>query len=342
MARVFKDGQKWKVEWDDPPGTNGKRRRREKTVPNKRYGELFLARKTRELFESQHLGVKPEEQRKITFDEAAQEYLRYSKTHNTPKSYQRAEGIVRIYLTPRLSGKDLSRITRADAEQYKQKRLEAAPSGTVKKEWNILQAVLNRAVMLEHIKTNPLKGMKGVKEPKGRIRYLKHDERARLLRAMTTPPYLWSIGLVAISTGLRRGNIVDLRWSQIDFEARIVTIPRTKNDDPLVVPLNRSAIAVLNALPRQGESIFSGVNGNMVSMAFRRAVRRAGVQDFHFHDLRHTFASWLRMAGHDIRTIQKLLGHKDLRMTIRYENLPTEFDREAVEGLDGIIGTSEK
>jgi integrase len=92
----------------------------------------------------------------------------------------------------------------------------------------------------------------------------------------------------------------------------------------------------------RGESVFPGVNGNMVSMAFRRAVKRAGVQAFRFHDLRHTFASWLRMAGHDIGTIQKLLGHKDLRMTIRYENLPTEFDREAVEGLDGILGESEK
>jgi integrase len=155
---------------------------------------------------------------------------------------------------------------------------------------------------------------------------------------MTAPPYLWSIALVAISTGLRRGNIVDLRWSQVDFEARIITIPRTKNDDPLVMPLNKSALAVLKAVPHTGDRLFPGVNGNMVSMAFRRAVKRAGIHDFHFHDLRHTFASWLRMAGHDIRTIQKLLGHKDLRMTIRYENLPTEFDREAVEGLDGIIG----
>jgi integrase len=106
------------------------------------------------------------------------------------------------------------------------------------------------------IKANPLKGMKGVKEPKGRIRYLKADERERLLKALTTPSYLWSIALVAILTGLRRGNIVDLQWSQIDFDARIITIQRTKNDEPLVVPLNKSAMAVLQALPRTDECVF--------------------------------------------------------------------------------------
>jgi integrase len=146
--------------------------------------------------------------------------------------------------------------TRADGEDYKKARLAVAPAGTVKKEWNILQAILNRAVMLDRIKANPLKGMKGVKEPKGRIRYLKADERERLLKALTTPSYLWSIALVAILTGLRRGNIVDLQWSQIDFDARIITIQRTKNDEPLVVPLNKSAMAVLQALPRTDECVF--------------------------------------------------------------------------------------
>ena len=146
------------------------------------------------------------------------------------------------------------------------------------------------------------------------------------------------IALVATSTGLRRGNIVDLQWSQIDFDARVITVQRTKNDEPLVVPLNKSAMAMLQALPHTDECVFPGVNGHVVSMAFRRAVKRAKVRDFHFHNLCHTFASWLRMSGYDICTIQKLLGHKDLWMTIRYENLPTEFDCEAVEGLDDLIG----
>jgi integrase len=135
-----------------------------------------------------------------------------------------------------------------------------------------------------------------------------------------------------------RGNIVAMRWDWIDFERRVVTIPRTKNDEPQVVLLNQSAMTVLQALPHTDERVFPGVTRDGVSMAFRRAVKRAGVKDFHFHDLRHTFASWLRSLGYDIRTIQKLLGHKDIRMSLRYENLPTEFDREAIEGLDGILG----
>jgi integrase len=309
---------------------------------SKKQAEDALQKLEHDIFQRKHLGIKPEQKtRSVLFDDLAAEYLRYAIAQNTSKSYQRAESTVRLYRLPSFGGKRADEIGRQDGEGYKQQRLGAAPPGTVKKEWNILQAILNRAVMLERIKANPLKGMKGIKKPRGRIRYLKFDERELLLNALTNPPYLWTIVLVAISTGLRRGNIVELQWREIDFEAWIITIPRTKNDDPLTVPLNRSAVAVLKAIPRKGEFLFPGVNGNMVSMAFRRAVKRAGILDFHFHDLRHTFASWLRLAGHDIRTIQKLLGHKDLRMTIRYENLPTEFDREAVEGLDKLIGGGE-
>jgi integrase len=92
--------------------------------------------------------------------------------------------------------------------------------------------------------------MKGIKEPRGRIRNLQFDERQRRLHAPTTPPYLWTIVLVAVSTGLRRGNIVELRWEQIDSEPRIITIPGIKTDEPLVVPPNRSTLAALKGIAR--------------------------------------------------------------------------------------------
>ncbi len=121
---------------------------------------------------------------------------------------------------------------------------------------NVLQAVCNRSVRLETSRVNPLKGVKSPKEPKGRVRYLKPEEQKRLLDALTIPAYLWSLVLVAIPTGMRRGNLVDMRWDWIDVDNRLITIPRTKNDDPVVLPLNKSALAVQQALPHTDARYF--------------------------------------------------------------------------------------
>jgi integrase len=103
------------------------------------------------------------------------------------------------------------------------------------------------------------------------------------------------------------------------------------------------AFDVITSLPvspnsRPAERLFAGLTPDQVSVAFGRACTRAGIEDFRFHDLRHTAASWLRMTGADIHTVAQLLGHKDLRMAARYQHLSSQFLADAVKGLDAVFG----
>jgi integrase len=107
-----------------------------------------------------------------------------------------------------------------------------------------------------------------------------------------------------------------------------------------VIPINQTVAGLLKGLPRYPESdaLFPGVNGDMVTMAFRRACQQARIPDCRFHDTRHTFGSHLAMEGFNLRTIQQLLGHRDLRMTKRYAHLSAEHLQHAVDRLDVVMG----
>ncbi|HEX9870458.1 MAG TPA: site-specific integrase, partial [Candidatus Tectomicrobia bacterium] len=216
--------------------------------------------------------------------------------------------------------------------------------GDAIKKMNLLQAMMNHAVYLGYLPKNHLKGVKKIDKPPVRKRYLKPDEKARLLPELHQPWYLWPISILALYTGMRRGNdnivggVVNLRWEDVDLDARVINLPTSKNGDALVVPLSKTVVALLHELPRTDERLFPGVNGNMVSMAFRRACKRAKVTNCHFHDLHHTFGSYLAMAKYNARTIQELLGHKDPRMSIIYTELADPHKREAIDGLDAILG----
>jgi len=127
---------------------------------------------------------------------------------------------------------------------------------------------------------------------------------------------------LAVHTGLRQGELLRLRWADLSPTLPLATIPQTKNNEPKHVPLNAEAHAALAALPRYGVTVFAWPWGDPVSdttlyAAFQRACRGAGITDFRWHDLRHTFASHLVMAGVDLRTVQELLGHKDPAIRIR-------------------------
>jgi integrase len=209
---------------------------------------------------------------------------------------------------------------------------------TVNKELNCLKAMLNKAVAWGYLETNPLKRMKGLKEPPGRLRYLTVEEKDRLLEACAVSPSLRPIVELAIHTGTRRGEILGLRWRDIDLGRRTITLHQTKNNERRVIPINATVSTILKALPRHlgTDALFPGIN--MVTMAFRRACQRAGIPDCRFHDLRHTFGSHLAMEGFNLRTIQQLLGHRDLRMTTRYAHLSAEYLQQAVNRLDALMG----
>jgi integrase len=182
--------------------------------------------------------------------------------------------------------------------------------------------------------------MSALKERPGRLRYLTPEEFTRLSAACHTSPYLWPIVTIAIHTGMRRSEMLTLRWGDVDLRRRTITLSQTKNNERRVIPINATVAAMLKAWPRVvgADRLFPGVNGPMVTRAFERACRKADVANLRLHDLRHTFASYLAMGGVNLRAIQQLLGHRDLRMTARYAHLSADHLQQAVNSLDTTLG----
>jgi integrase len=177
------------------------------------------------------------------------------------------------------------------------------------------------------------------------VRYLSEDEHKRLFEAVEISEEKWlkPLVIIAMDTGLRLTNLCELKWSEINLFGKMITIDAEamKNDDYLGVPLTDRAFQVFKELRKaqclsghvfhdSGKKLYD----RKVQRAFRNALAKAEIENFHFHDLRHTFASYLRQKGVDLHAISKLLGHKDLRMTRRYAHLNVDSLRRAVSVLE--------
>jgi integrase len=138
---------------------------------------------------------------------------------------------------------------------------------------------------------------------------------------------------------MRKSEILGLKWQDIDFGAKTIAVHRTKNNEPRVIPVNQTLYDGLHQLPRRLHTPYvfcheSGERYDELKRSFKSACRTAGITDFRFHDLRHTFASHLAMNGFNLKSLQYLLGHKDIRMTLRYAHLSGEHFHVAVGTLD--------
>jgi integrase len=152
-------------------------------------------------------------------------------------------------------------------------------------------------------------------------------------------PRLRPIVVVALHTCMRKGEVLGLTWQNIDFGANTITVQHTKNHEPQVIPMNQPLCEELQRLPRHLHPayVFCNLQGqpyDEVKRSFKTACRKAGIKDFRFHDLRHTFASYLVMNNVNLKTVQHLLGHEDIRMTLRYSPLSREHLQAAVGTLD--------
>src|SRR5262249_17738162 len=276
---------------------------------------------------------------KDTFGEVAERYLKYQKARLTPKAYDREEGILRIHLAP-FNSLQLAAIRKADIQRYVTEAVAKRSSGSIRKELIVLKHLFTLAVEWEIVPANPARDVKPPKLPPGRVRYLQPTELRALLNAC--PEGLRQIVALAVSTGMRRGEILSLRFLDIDLTNRLIRLPQTKNGDGRIVHLNNMATMVFRSVgwteeTKPGDQIFSAWTPGQVTMAFGRLCRSLKIADFRFHDLRHTAASWMRMAGADIHTVAELLGHKDLTTAKRYQHLSPAFLAEAVGKLDTVF-----
>jgi integrase len=275
-----------------------------------------------------------------SFADVARQYLVHQKARISPANYERERGIVEDHLKSFFAG-ELRAIRRATVQRYITERLAHVSNATVTKELNVLKHLLELAVSeWEYIPMNPARRIKPPKAPPGRVRYLQPTELRAVLAA--APPWLRAIVALAVATGMRRSEILKLRWLDVDLNGRRVLLPQTKNGEGRIVYLNHLALQAIESLPvtektNPTDLLFPGLDGAWVSVAFVRVCRGLSISDFHFHDLRHTAASWLRMQGADIHTVAQLLGHKDLRMAARYQHLSPAFLADAVGRLDSVF-----
>jgi integrase len=192
------------------------------------------------------------------------------------------------------------------------------------------------------LSNNPVRAIKKPRPERGRVRFLSQDERKRLLDAcqQSTSPYLYPVVLFALHTGARRGEILNLRWKDIDLKSRTARFEDTKNGERRSVPLSQelaSTLAEMNKVRRiDTDLVFPRADGKapiQVKKYFPKAVATAELEDFRFHDLRHTAASYLAMSGATLVDIAQILGHKTMAMVKRYSHLTEQHTRTAVERM---------
>ncbi len=280
------------------------------------------------------LGVK--EASDITTADLLARYKRYQRTKLRPTTFERLNGILET-LKAALPGraKEISRKTVAD---YISTRSEAVAPGTVQKEITVLKHALRLAVEWELLNSNPAQGAKLPKVPEGRTRYLSPTELKAVLQS--APEWMRAPLALAAFTGMRRGELLGLRWMDLDLANRRVYLPATKNGSLRVLPLNDLSLRVFACLPvgPAAEFVLKDVEPKKLSVYTRRLFAGLGIADASFHSLRHTAASWLVMNGEDLYTVGQLLGHRTPRMTQRYAHLSPKYMAGAVGKLDSVFG----
>lgn len=231
----------------------------------------------------------------------------------------------------RLLGKDkmIADLTNADLLDYRAARVSEglAPHG-VNRDFAYLRAALRHANEL-HGKQIPALAWKRIRmrEPKHRTRYLTREEYHTLLGECDSATKL--IVQFAVATGLRKENILSLDWKQVDLDSGTVSVV-LKGDKHHTVRLPPPLRAALSTLPDREGAVFDTQNHRR---KFEKAVERAGLEDFRFHDLRHTCATWMRMAGVDIIDICEALGHSSVSVTMRYAHVEPEHHKNPFDSI---------
>jgi len=290
------------------------------------------------------------DEKQITFSKYAQEYLQYSKVNKALRTYERdvtsLKNIQRFFHSVYLP-----RITSHQIEQFKIKRSnERISPRTVNIELRCLSHMLNQAVEWKYIRESPFKGVKLLKHDKKAPRFLTKEEVKILMK--TASPWLKPIITVMLNTGIREGERKSLKFEDIDFENKKILIKTSKSKKFRPIRINNKAKKALRWLQKnyvsynsnkavarkehQKEYVFCSEDGlpiKSIKTAFNNACKKADLKDVTPHTLRHTFASHMVMIGTDLRTVQRLLGHRDITTTMIYAHLTEDHLARAVEKL---------
>ncbi len=321
---VFLKNGAWWIDYR----VNG-RRKRQKIGPNKRLAERVLAKRQVEIAEGKFLDVIKDE--KIKFKDFANTYIKNHAKINK-KSWE--SDVHRLKpLIVAFGDKYLFQITTIDIEKFKSQRLEKVSPASVNREIACVKCMFNKAIRwgLFH-RISPAKAVCKFKEHNQRLRFLSTEELSRLYDQCSGE--LLALVKVAVYTGMRRGEILSLTWNDVDISRQLIYIRDSKSGRGRVVPMNETVQNVFLSLKKLPDR--PNIFGCKHREGFEGALKRAQIKDTSFHTLRHTFASHLTMAGVDILTVSKLLGHSDIKMTMRYAHLSPDYMANAVRVMDTI------
>ncbi len=319
---------------------HGNRRIREKIGFNKVVAENVLKKRELEIVENKFLDIKRE--KKIRFRELSQEFIERHLKVNCSAGWHR-KSLVNIQRLGRMfNEKFLYEITPFLIEKFKIERLKEVKPDTVNKDLACLKTMFNKAMDWGCFDAvNPVSKVSFLKSENKRLRYLEKEEIPILVEHCGG--HLKPIVIVALNTGMRKGELLSLKWQDVDFRRETIQLLKTKNNKVRHIPMNNAVKDALLSVRKNPESpyVFTNRQGTMlldVKRSFTTALKKSGIKSFRFHDLRHTFASQLVMSGVDLNTVRDLLGHSTLEMTLRYTHLSPNYKKRAVDRLYERIG----
>ncbi|EDM79632.1 site-specific recombinase, phage integrase family protein [Plesiocystis pacifica SIR-1] len=291
-----------------------------------------------------------------SFAQFASQFIdNYATVNNKPSSVRSKRSMLEHHLTPFFGKMRLSQIGPRQIERYKALKAKTLSAKTINNHLTTVRKMLVVASEWGYLEAVP--SVKWMRAPKPEFRFLDFEEADRLLEGAKEEPMWWTMILVAMRTGLRQGELLGLRWCDVDLKSGRLVIRQAvaegivgtpKNHRQRELPLAESVHQALEAWRhRLGPLVFCQPDGtmltkNMCKWPLIRAKRKAGIEALGWHDLRHTFASHLVMRGVPLRAVQELLGHSTIEMTMRYAHLSPKVLHSAVQSLDDEVAAQER
>jgi integrase len=327
---VYLRGGTWTIGY-----TVGGRRVREAIGSNRQTAEAVLKKRIVEAIEDRHFNKR--NVGRVPFSEFAETYMQ--RCTALLKSAKSEGDRVRFWIRE-FGNRPIGQITRAELQDWQARKRQTCKPATVNRMMCRIRHMFNRAVDWELLDQSPMKGIRFMHENNARLRYLSLEECEHLIQGCVAP-HVRAIITVALHTGMRAGEIRNLQWDDLDFDTGFITIRDSKNGESRHVPMDATVAELFRNWQHtdRSEFIFTNSAGGQLRFlqkGFGKALRRAGLSDLHFHDLRHTFASQWMMNGGDLYALKSILGHKSITMTQRYAHLSPAYKRAMVDRMEQI------
>jgi len=305
-----------------------------KNATNRDEAKAFVAKFKSKLYRGHEEYV---EKKAYRLDKLRDFFVEYSKTNK--KTHYMDELFSRYFLE--ITGnKYIDEISFSSIEKWKTERLKKVVANSVNRELDSIRRMFSLAVKEEWINQNPCNGVQKIPGKNKKERYLTPaEEKAVYKHCIKDKAYMKPIIMMALHTGLRKSNILNLTWDCVDFTQEYFTFLDTKNNKVLKIPISNKLLKELEKLPRENAYVFpNSVTGkpyNTIHKAFKAILNKAGIsEEFRFHDLRHTAATRMVVSGIDLVVVQEILSHADIRVTRRYAHPVPERKLAAIKALN--------